>query len=402
MTFLPDWPNATDPLLLFSILLLAGLAAGELVQRALRLPRITGYVLVGALVGLLSQRVFGRPLMEDARLFADIALGLVLFELGRRFDFAWLKRDRWLMATGLAESAVTFATVYGVLNLLDFHAAWAAVAAAIAMATSPAVIMLVVRDTRSEGQVTERALCFTALNCIAAGITTTMLLSWLHLEYKSGWMSVVLHPLYLLVGAGVAAWVLARLLILTGRWCGKRETAQFVLLVGTVILAVGVAEMLKLSVLLTLLLLGMLSRNLDRHHALLNIEFGYAAQPFFVILFVVTGAGLTLADLEAAWLPALAYVAARFLAKTLTLLALGPLNGFSLDRAWLTALALTPMTGVAVILVRDTTSFYPQLGTPLASTVLTAIALLDLIGPIATQLAFRRAGESHPEEPRHG
>jgi Kef-type K+ transport system membrane component KefB len=288
MTFLPDWPNAADPLLLFSILLLAGLAAGELVQRALRLPRITGYVLVGALVGLFSQRVFGRPLMEDARLFADIALGLVLFELGRRFDFAWLKRDRWLMATGLTESAATFAAVYGVLHLLDFHAAWAAVAAAIAMATSPAVVMLVVRDTRSEGQVTERALCFTALNCIAAGITTTMLLSWLHLEYKSGWMSVVLHPLYLLVGAGVAAWVLARLLILAGRWCGKRETAQFVLLVGTVILAVGVAEMLKLSVLLTLLLLGMLSRNLDRHHALLNIEFGYAAQPFFVILFVVT------------------------------------------------------------------------------------------------------------------
>jgi hypothetical protein len=57
---------------------------------------------------------------------------------------------------------------------------------------------------------------------------------------------------------------------------------------------------------------------------------------------------------------------------------------------------------VAVILVRDTTSFYPELGTPLASTVLTAIALLDLVGPIATQLAFRRAGESHPEEPRHG
>lgn len=402
MTFLPDWPKATDPLLLFSILLLAGLAAGEIVQRALRLPRITGYVVVGALFGVLSQHVFGLPLIEETRLFADIALGLVLFELGRRFDFAWIKRDRWLLATGLGESAMTFVAVYAVLQLLDFQPAWAAVAAAIAMATSPAVIMLVVRDTRAEGQVTERALCFTALNCIAAGIVTTMLLSWLHLEYQTGWHSVVLHPLYLLVGAGATAFILARLLILAGRWCGKRETAQFVLLVGTVVLAVGVAEMLKLSVLLTLLLLGMLSRNLDRTHALLNIEFGYAAQPFFVILFVVTGASLALADVATAWYAALAYIAARFAAKAVTLLVLGRLNGFSLDRAWLTALALTPMTGMAVVLVRDTTSLYPEMGTALSSTVLTAIVLLDLIGPIATQFALKRAGESNPEETRHG
>lgn len=402
MTFLPNWPDAIDPLLLFSILLLAGLAAGELAQRLLRLPRITGYVLVGALFGYFSQRLFGKPLMEEAGLFADIALGLVLFELGRRVDFGWLRRDRWLLATGLAESTASFALVYAVLQLFDFHAHWAAVAAAIAMATSPPVVMLVVRDTRAEGQMTERALCFTAINCITAGIVTTMLLSWLHLEYKPGWTSVVLHPLYLLAGAFVSAWLLARLLIAAGRWCGKRETAQFVLLVGAVVLAVALAETLKLSVLLTLLILGLLSRNLDRNHDLLNIEFGYAAQPFFVILFVVTGAGLSFAQIEKVWWPALAYVVARFVGKTLVMLACGRLNGFSLDRAWLIGLALMPMSGVAVILVRDTTSFYPELGTQLASTVLAAIAMLDLVGPIATQLALKRAGESTPEETRHG
>src|SRR5574340_714467 len=262
MTFLPHWPSAVSPLLLFSILLLVGLAAGELSQRVLRLPRITGYVIAGIVFGQLSRTLGGRSLLEDAGLFADIGLGLVLFELGRRFDAAWRRRDKWLLATGLIESAATFALVYAALRYFDFHAHWAAVAAAVAMATSPAAVLLVVRDNRAEGQVTERALAFTAINCITAGIVTTMLLSWLHVEYRSGWLNLVLHPLYLLVGAALLAWMLAHALILAGRACGKREAAQFVLLIGGVLLAVGLAELLRLSVLLALLLFGVLSQML--------------------------------------------------------------------------------------------------------------------------------------------
>jgi hypothetical protein len=59
------------------------------------------------------------------------------------------------------------------------------------------------------------------------------------------------------------------------------------------------------------------------------------------------------------------------------------------------------MSGLAVVMVYDTALLYPRFGAELAAVVLSAVALLELIGPLATQFALRRAGETHPE-PRAG
>src|SRR5574338_744227 len=105
--FLPPYPLPPNPVLLFGLLLLAGFAGGELAQR-LRLPRITGYVVIGLLLGrsglgLLDARVTG-----EAAMFVNLGVGGILFELGRRLDFRWLWRDRWFAATALAESSLAF------------------------------------------------------------------------------------------------------------------------------------------------------------------------------------------------------------------------------------------------------------------------------------------------------
>jgi hypothetical protein len=48
-------------------------------------------------------------------------------------------------------------------------------------------------------------------------------------------------------------------------------------------------------------------------------------------------------------------------------------------------------------MVRDTTSLYPEFGRELAAVILSAVVILELIGPLATQIALRRAGEAHPD-----
>ena len=48
-------------------------------------------------------------------------------------------------------------------------------------------------------------------------------------------------------------------------------------------------------------------------------------------------------------------------------------------------------------MVRDTTSFYPSFGRELSAIVLSAAAVLELLGPLATQYALRRAGEARPD-----
>ena len=86
----------------------------------------------------------------------------------------------------------------------------------------------------------------------------------------------------------------------------------------------------------------------------------------------------------------------RFLGKGVALLAFGPLSGIRPSGAGLLALALVPLSGSAVVMVRDTISLYPAFGRELAAVVLSAVVILELIGPLATQFALRRAGEAHP------
>src|ERR1700687_1341137 len=249
LSFLPTLPFQLSYPLLFGVLLVAGMLGGE-AARSLKLPRIIGYVLVGFILAPLAQAMNIEPLIDEARIFVDLALGLVLFVLVRRMDLKWMKRDWTLAASGLAESVLTFAAVFATLIALDFAAVKAGIAAAIAIATSPAVVLLVVQDTRSEGQVTERALNLVALNSLLASILATILLASALLESKMDLESALLHPAYLFAGSLALGGAIAGFARLTARAVEKTKDLHFTLIAGMVVAAVGLAIMLKLSVIL--------------------------------------------------------------------------------------------------------------------------------------------------------
>lgn len=395
--FLPSFPLPPNLVLLFGLLLLAGFAGGELVQRMLRLPRITGYVLVGLTLGASGFGVIDKRLAGEAQMFVNIGLGIVLFELGRRIDFNWLRRDRWFAATALAESALSFFCIYGALAYFDIEPLYAAVAAAIGVATSPAVVMLVAQELRAEGQVTERALNLVAINSVAAFVLATMLLSWLHHEYRASLVTVVSHPVYLLGGSLLIGYLASGAAILLARWTGKREELQLVMLLGLIVLAVGCADALNLSVMLSLLAFGLISRNLDTNHDLMQVNIGHVGQMFFVVLFVVTGAILNVNDLMAGGVIAVVYILARFIGKAIGVLSLAHFSGIRPGSGGLLCLALTPMSGLAIEMMHGTISLYPEFGAKLAPIVLSAVLLLELIGPVAVQFAFKKAGEAQEE-----
>ena len=399
LSFLPTFPLPPNPVLLFGLLLIAGVAGGELTHRVLRLPRITGYVLIGLVLGVSGLGLIDRAVAREAQPFVDIALGLLLFELGRRLDLIWLKRDRWLAATCAAECALSFACVYSALRIFEIEPIYAAVAAAIGVSTSPAVVMLVAQELRAEGQVTERALNLVAINSVVAFVLVTMLLSWMHREYRAGWGTVISHPVYLLAGSLVLGCAAAWAAILIGRWLRKREELQLVMLVGLVVLAVGAAAALNLSVLLALLIFGVMVRNLDRQRDLMMVDIGKIGQMFFVVLFVVTGATLDTGELIAGGAVAIVYILARFAGKSAAVLAFSYLSGIRRGAGGMLAIALTPMSGLAIVMVHNTTEVYPEFGAKLAAIVLSAVLILELVGPLAVQFALKRAGETGEGNP---
>jgi Kef-type K+ transport system membrane component KefB len=326
----------------------------------------------------------------------DLSLGLIVFELGHRLDVQWLRRNRWLFVAAIAESAFCFGAVLATLLAFGFQPLLAATAAAIGTATSPAVVLLVAHELRAAGQVTERMLLFTAVNCALAYVALTLLLPFLHLEHAMSWREAVLHPLYILGGSALVGFVASLAMLWLAGWVGKREDRQFILLVALVVLAVGAARSLNLSVVVTLIILGMLARNFDYEHVLLPLRFGYGGQLFFVILFVLTGASVEFTALPGVAAAVVAFIVARFVGKGLAILAFGRLSGVRPGSAGLLSLALLPMSGLAVVMVLDTQAMYPAFGGELAAVVLSAVAVLEILGPIATQFALKRAGEADP------
>lgn len=396
LSFLPAWPPTLTQPVLFGALLAVALLAGEAAKRYVALPRITGFALAGIVLGPQVTGLLGSDVLAAARVLVDLSIGLIVFELGFRCDLKWLRRNPWLPVAALAESAFTFLAIYGTLLFLEFRPLLAAAAAAIGTATSPAVVMLLVHELRAEGQVTERMLLFTMVNCVFAYVVLILLLPFVHFEHEMSWQTALLHPVYLLGGSMLAGLTACGAMLALARWLGKGEDRQFILQVAVIVLTIGVARALNLSVMVALVVLGMLARNIDRTHLLMPLRLGYGGQLFFLILFVLTGASLEFGALASAGLAVAGFVAARFAGKAIALLALGRASGLRTGMAGLLSVALLPMSGLAVVMVQDTISLYPTFGTELAPVIIAAVAVLALAGPIATQFALRAAGEAEP------
>ena len=115
-----------------------------------------------------------------------------------------------------------------------------------------------------------------------------------------------------------------------------------------------------------------------------------------VMLFALTGASLDLKLLlaPATLFTAIAVIAARFAGKSIGVFALAIPSALGLRKASLLSIGLLPMSGLAIVSVQDTSALYPEFGSRLAAVVLTAVAVLEVLGPLAAHYALRRAGEA--------
>ena len=392
--FLPDLASAAAQLPWYALLLLAAALAGEAVQRWLRLPRLLGWIAVGAALGPHALGALDEDALEVLRPLLDFAVGMVLFELGQRVDLSWLRRNPWLLATSVLESGLAFGAMFVVLLAVDAPPLIAAAAAAIGISTAPAVVLTVTRELRAQGQVAERAMLLTALNSAYAFVAVSVLLAWLAREYSGDWRAVLLHPLYLIFGSTVLAALFAAATLALLRLLGRRHDAQFLCVVALVALAVWASATLNLSVALALLAFGAITRIYDRRRLFVSLEFGRLGRILLILLFAITAAKLEWGLVPAGAAAGGVLVAARFAGKALGVFALAPVSGLPLRKASLLALALTPMSGLAIVLMHDTARLYPQFGPALAAIVVSAIAMLELLGPLLTHFALTRAGEA--------
>lgn len=379
--------------------LLAGALAGEFIAATTRLPRVVGYTLAGCVAAALGHGV-AMPLAGAAQIVTDLALGLLLFEIGSRVHLRWLRRNPGLAATSLAEALLSALAVAVVLRLFDVGWQTAVACAILAMPAPAAVSGRVALELGAEGQVTQRATLLTALNTLYAVIALTLMRTWWAAD-DGGSLPQALAGLAisLLTTLGVAA-LLAGATFLAARRLDLRNESAALLLFGLVAFAIVAARAIGVSTLLMPLLAGLLLRNTSERPWVWPRHFGTSGGALVLMLFVIVGSAWTPKILVAGGFAALALLAARFVAKTVAIVALAPWAKASWRQGLALSISMMPLSGTALVMLSELMRAEPELAAGAVPIILASIAVLELAGPIAVQFALRLAGELPPAPKR--
>ena len=373
--------------------------AGEFGQRWTGLPRVSFYGLVGFIlasgqVGVLPVSASGPVLV-----MADVAFALVLFELGYRINLRWLRTNPWIGVTALVEAGSTFGAVYLLAVGFGNTQMTALMLASLSMATSPATVVRVINEQRSSGQVTERVMHLSALNCVLSVFAFNLVVGFSLFHASEDLADAALNSLAVLalsaLAGAVAGLVVPGVLRALGN-LAQDATVGFAL---AVILLVSVTYTFQLSPVVATLAFGLTARHRRVAFAQAQRNFGALGELLAVLLFVFAASTLDWRQVLAGGLLAVALIAVRLLTKIAGVTAFARLSGISWRKGALTGLGLAPLSVFVILLLEHAR----EAGLQLADAVraLAAVTLLlELFAPVLLQRALMWAHET-PER-QHG
>jgi len=387
-----------EPLLLLAVVLVAGIFFGALARR-IRLPGITGQIVGGVLIGGAGFDLFGEASLAGLEPLTDIALGLIAVTVGAHLHVQRLRNAvRRLSYLLIAESTITPLLVFGATYWLGgapFELAM--LFGAVSIATAPATIVSLVRETRSKGVFVKTLTAAVALNnmaCIVvfevcrAGLESNFSLQPSTLLEIDGAVVQLAGPVALGVIAALTLDRVTRLALGPERLA----TAAVVALVMTS----GLATSIGISAMLSCLVLGAVQANItnSRSH-LVDSVFTNFVPAILTVFFTLAGMHLSFEHLEHAGILIALYFVTRLAGKLISAdLALRAAQATDRVRQNL-GFALVPQAGLAVglvLLIQEDARFADSAGL-FAAVVLSVVAVNEIIGPVLTRLALTRAGE---------
>lgn len=398
------WQSSVNVTVVFGLCLLFGVLGGILANRLSWMPTITAFMLLGVLIGPYGLGLISPAVLKSATIFIDIALGLILYDLGTMLHPREMVKSRKLIVVAIFESIVTYAVVFTGSCLIGLGPVVAAMIAAIAVSSSPAVLVHVAAEMRAKGAVSDRAKSVVAINNLLAFLLFSIALPFAMAQAGTGqeFITQIMLPLYRLAGAVVVGMVMA--------WLATRVAAmlrshdlhyRFAIVIGAVMLTMGICQMLNMSALFAPLVLGVCTRWFEkRHNKLSVVGLGEGGDLFFIVLFVIAGAKINFVELVAiGWIP-VALVFLRSAGKMAGVFAAGYITRADRDESLATGMMLVPMAGMAIGLVTTTNSLSPELGGSIATIIFTMVAIFETAGPFLVAHALRLVGEAEKGE-RH-
>ena len=410
-----------ETLLCLSIALFAGLMLSRL-AKPLKLPAVTAYLVAGILIGpyLLGNLKIdglGFTSMENIKqyeILCDVALGFIAFSIGNEFRLSQLKKNgKQATIIGIIQAVTATLLVDAALIGLHFlipdklPLPSAIVLGAIASATAPAATLMVVRQYKAKGPLTDILLPIVALDdavglilfAVSFGIARALMSG--HVDV----VSIIVEPLLEVI----LSLLLGALMGFLFNWCeqffhsrSKRLSMSVTFVFLTVAFSMLKFEIggvhIAFSPLLVCMMLGTIFCNIcDFSEELMDRVDRWTA-PLFILFFVLSGAELELSIFKDPMIVCigLVYILFRSLGKYFG--ARESARAVHCDKNIVQYLGITllPQAGVALGMALKAEQLGPE-GAIVANITLFSVLIYELVGPYLTKLSLLKAGEIKPE-----
>jgi Kef-type K+ transport system membrane component KefB len=400
---------AVDPpmtALALGFTLVVAMVAGELLRR-FHLPRLTGYLLFGLLIGPYLGNVISEPMTRQLQTVNGIATALIAFIAGLTLNFERLGR-RVVSTTRMIVTTLVVATT-GVFAVAWFAWSWLPVApdasgaaklamvvlfVVIVVSFSPTMTAAVISETDARGPLTDLVLAFVVIADLVALVLFSLAMQFARVAFggaAGGDANVIVRLAWEIVGAIAFGSLIGALFALYLRYVA-REVTLVLLGVCALLSQVGVTQ--GFEPLLAAMAAGMVIQNVAMPQGdALKVAIQRGALPVLVVFFVATGASLHLDELTQ-----VGFVAAALMVARVAVIQLGVSAGLrtsGIDRRtgaylWTGLISQAGITlGLASVLAME----FPTWGGRVRTLLVALIALDELVGPLLFRSGLARAGE---------
>ena len=384
-----------DALLSLAIILLTGLIFEKII-RLFKLPNVTGYLIGGLLIGPSVLNLVTEGQLESLSFVSSIALGFIAFSIGGEFKMSYFKRVGLTpIIIAIFESLMAVFMVTGTLILFGFDKAFSIVLGAIAAATAPAATIMVIKQYKAKGSLTETLLSVVALDdavaLIAFGVAVAIS-QMINNPSGANLLSQIASPVIEILMSLVIGGILGFLLVLPVRFY-KDDASRQSLIYIFIFIALYIASKGGYSDLLTIMAMGAVFTNLSNESLKLMRIADVMTPPIFMAFFVISGADLKLSILPSIGLVGITYVVIRSVGKVLGASIGAILSKSDANIRKYLGFALLPQAGVAIGLTVVAKTVVPQYAETIRAVILCGTLIYELIGPAVSKWALTKAGD---------
>lgn len=384
----------------------AGLLLSQVIGVVLQsrgLPKLYGAVIAGLLLGVSGADMVDNALLAQFQELFNAASALVLFEVGRKMDLAWLWRS------GRQGGSLVLGCVLRGMGswalLAAFGLGWgeAAFIAAILIAVNPVVFTSMVSDSNASGVATYASANTVGISNLLALLALSVSLAWMrshNINAEFGFARELLRQgSQLALGAAIAL-LCYGLYALAARISKAQAGLRPGILLAALLMDLGLCSVTSASALLSLLLMGLLLRNVETRDNVFQAQVKTAQDIGYALLFMMSAALVQVQQLFQ-WLPLLGAILVFALRVGLTRLALTPSAAWSGAKKNAIALSLCSLVSFGSLVVDNSMSGASYMSEMAAGIMAALLALNVLAGPGLTWWGLKLADETH-EGDEHG